>query len=131
MIMPSSIVQAQGTEHTRDSVADQKLQGTGQLDGGVLIFAGNLKVRTEGHNLVFDNSLYNAVDITAVHIHLTSGGGSVDGTLLDLKYKDLKYTCGLANQLYDRWVSRPQESHIVMLVTCQTTPVSIDMAEIS
>ena len=46
-----------------------------------LIRTGTLRVRTEGDNLIFDSTLYNAVDITAVQIHLTPGKGAIDGEL--------------------------------------------------
>ena len=36
-------------------------------------------MRTDGDTLYFDSSLFNVVDITAVHLHLTPGNGAING----------------------------------------------------
>jgi hypothetical protein len=41
--------------------------------------SGTVRVRTEGDTLFFESSLNNARDVTGVHLHLSPGGGAVDG----------------------------------------------------
>jgi hypothetical protein len=68
-----------------------------QAQGDVQSTSGNVKVRTlNGNTLFFESSLFNAVDITAVHIHLTPGGGAVDGGPLVLALTNTSASVGLA-----------------------------------